>query len=746
MKHSQSSRLNEAIDVSIPFHHNDSQYFLADQITEYDANALKGLLKWKRAGKKARLAFNQVDFFFEDTPSWEFPAEYPESPEMPFEISFVTPRTARIRIQTRRKVAPEKASVMLAGEVPSDSTWAQSKTEQGYIYQSEHGQIEVTLHPFHVIFRDAKGKVLTQTQHHQDTWSLQNSYPVPFSYTRSIKDLSHSLAATFSLSPGEKIYGTGESFTSLNKRGQKIDLWARDSLSVQTEDMYKPIPFFLSNRNYGMFVHSSAPMTFDFGKEYDAANTIYLGDDALDLFFFFGEPKDVISEYTALTGRSPLPPLWSFGLWMSRITYDSEAQAREVAHKLRELEVPCDVIHLDTGWFEEDWRCDYEFSQSRFDNPEQMIEDLKKDGFRICLWQLPYFTPTNRYFQELIDKGLVITDGEGNLPTEDAILDFSNPDAVTWYKEKIGGLLEKGVAAIKVDFGEGAPLYGRFHSGNSGKLEHNLYPLRYNKAVAEITEEITGESIIWARSAWAGSQRYPLHWGGDVENTDSAMLSSLRGGLSLGLCGFTYWSHDIGGFVKESPELLYRRWMPFGMLTSHSRCHGAPPKEPWAYSDSFLNDFRAATELKYKLMPYIYTQAYLSSQLGHPLMRTLFFEYPKDPTCWMIEDQYMFGSDLLVAPLFEETEEREVYLPEGSWIDYQTGQVYTGKQWLSIKAGDIPIVLLVKAGTIIPHAPLVQSLDQLDWNQVTYVKYQAADENCEGKMYDPIKKELITLT
>lgn len=745
MKHMQSRRLNEAIDVSIPFHHHDSQYFLANEITAYNEAEQKGAIQWTRSSRKPRLAFNQFDFFLEDTQSWEFPVEYPESPEMPFEISFVTPRTARIRLQTRRVIAKEQPSIMLAGEVPVDSNWKVSKTEEGFLYQSEFGQIELRLNPFHIIFKDNNGKVLTKSQHHQDTWSLQNIYPVPFSYTRSIVDMSHNIAATFSLSPGEKIYGAGESFIGLNKRGQKVDLWTRDSLSSQTEDMYKPIPFFLSNRNYGMFVHSSAPLTFDFGKEYDAANCIYVGDDSLDLFFFFGEPKDVVSEYTALTGRSPLPPVWSFGLWMSRITYDSEVQAREVAQKLRDLEIPCDVIHLDTGWFEEDWRCDYEFSTSRFDDPEKMIDDLKKDGFRICLWQLPYFTPNNRYFHELIEKGLVITDGEGNLATEDAIIDFSNPAAVEWYQDKIGNLLEKGVAAIKVDFGEGAPIYGRYHSGKSGKLEHNLYPLRYNKAVGEITKKVTGDSIIWARSAWAGSQRYPLHWGGDAENTDTSMLASLRAGLSLGLCGFTYWSHDIGGFVKESPEALYRRWMPFGMLTSHSRCHGAPPKEPWAYSEAFVNDFRAATELKYKLMPYIYTQAYLSSQAGHPLMRTMFFEYPQDQTCWMVEDQYFFGSDLLVAPLFEEVAEREVYLPEGHWIDYQTGIVYEGKQWVTIEAGNISIVALVKAGAIIPHAELVQSLDRLNWDTVSFVKYQRDNEECTGLYYHPIKEELIRL-
>ncbi|MNJ40867.1 Alpha-xylosidase [compost metagenome] len=261
-----------------------------------------------------------------------------------------------------------------------------------------------------------------------------------------------------------------------------------------------------------------------------------------------------------------------------------------------------------------------------------------------------------------------------------------------------------------------------------------------------MTERVNGESIIWARSAWAGSQRYPIHWGGDTENTDSAMLACLRAALSIGLSGFTYWSHDIGGFVKESPEALYRRWMPFGMLTSHSRCHGAPPKEPWAYSESFMNDFRAAAEMKYKLMPYIYTQAYLSSEAGHPLLKAMFLEFPEDPTCWMIEDQYLFGSDILVAPLFEETDHRIVYLPQGQWVDYQTGAVYEGQQWLTIQAGQIPIIMLVRAGAAIPHVEAALTTDHIDWEQVSFTAY-TADGITEGsgKFYHPLRKEWIEI-
>jgi alpha-D-xyloside xylohydrolase len=311
-----------------------------------------------------------------------------------------------------------------------------------------------------------------------------------------------------------------------------------------------------------------------------------------------------------------------------------------------------------------------------------------------------------------------VRDEAGRIGPEDATLDFSTPDAVRWYQGKLEGLLDLGASVIKADFGEGAPLAGLYHSGRTGWYEHNLYPVRYNQAVYQVTKRATGGGIIWARSAWAGSQRYPVHWGGDAENTYSAMAATLRGGLSLGLSGFTFWSHDVGGFVGRAPRELYRRWLPFGALTSHTRTHGAPPREPWEYDTAFVQDFRRAVELKYRLMPYVYAQARASSAKGYPMTRPLFFEYPDDPTSWLIEDEYLFGQDLLVAPLFEETDHRQVYLPPGMWIDYQTGIPYDGARWHDIKAASIPIVVLVRNHAVIPHIGLAQNVASMNWGEI----------------------------
>jgi alpha-D-xyloside xylohydrolase len=316
---------------------------------------------------------------------------------------------------------------------------------------------------------------------------------------------------------------------------------------------------------------------------------------------------------------------------------------------------------------------------------------------------------------------------------------------VSWYQEKLANLLKMGTGIFTADFGEAAPLSGLYHGRRSGFLGHNLYPLRYNKAVADITREATGNGATYARSAWAGSQRYPLHWGGDAEPTDGALAGTLRGGLSSGLCGFSFWSHFIGGFSAKSPPDLYRRWLAFGVLCSHSRCHGVPPREPWEYGEEFTDDFRRIVELRYRLMPYVYAQAALASRDGHPMLRTLFFEYPEDPTSWLIEDQYLFGTDILVAPLMENLPNRNVYLPPGLWTDYQTGETYAGAGWHRIRAAEIPAVMLVRDGVAIPHLRLAQSTAWMDWGEIELVVYGAGSPTAQGLFCLPEEGALHSL-
>ncbi len=723
-------RVNAPLDVSPDFTNPANTLFVASELAAFDAATGAGQLQWKRSAWTTAMTFNNMNVDVQPAKANEWPTrEYEADPVLPFSLEFVSPSTVRLRVRTTATPGPARASPMLVKPPARDTSWTPARIEGGWEFRSARGSVVLREKPWAVEFHDATGRLLTSTRRQPGA--------LPFSFIRRAADYSRSVGAVLALAPDEKIFGGGESFSRLDKRGQKLVLWTHDALGVEGTSMYKPVPFFLSNRGYGVFLHTSAPVTADLGATWLSQSTLTLGDDELDLFVFLGSPKEILDAYTDLTGKAPLPPLWSFGLWMSRITYKSEAEVRDVAAKLREHRIPADVIHLDTGWFETDWHCDYEFAPSRFTDPAKMITDLRRDGFHLSLWQLPYFVPKNKLFPEILAQGLHVKDAKGGTPREDAILDFSNPATVAWYQEKLAGLLRLGVGAIKVDFGEAAPLNGLYASGSTGFYEHNLYPLRYQQAVMDITQRTTGESIIWARAAWAGSQRYPLHWGGDSHPTDTAMAATLRGGLSLGLCGFSFWSHDIGGFFGKSPAELYRRWLPFGMLTSHSRCHGAPPKEPWAYGEEFTNDFRRAVELKYRLMPYVYAQAKDSAARGLPMLRALFIEFPDDPGAWVVDDEYLFGSSLLVAPLFEaNTTGRNVYLPPGRWFDYQTGLTYEGG-WHRIQAGEIPIVLLVRDGTVLPHLALAQSTDRMDWSAIELVTYASGPQPATGLVFRP---------
>lgn len=735
--------MNQPIDMSADFRDLGNTLFFADHLQSFDLKSGEGLVNWKRGRLTPRQAFNTNGAQPQKMRMLDFPfSAYENDPDLKFKIDFVTPRTVRIRMLTTPVEPKPAASVMLVGEPGKDTSWKAAESGDNIVYTGPHGTVQINRNPWRIVLKDKTGRILCQTAALSDADSTQVKY-TPFSFIKRGSDNARRINPVFTLAAGEMIFGCGESATGLNKAGQKVNLFVTDPQGPETDQMYKPIPFFMSNRGYGMFMHTSAPVTCDFGATYIGLNKLFMGDENLDLFVFFGEPKDILDEYTDLVGKPGMPPLWSFGTWMSRITYFSEKEGYDVAANIRKHKYPCDVIHFDTGWFDVDWQCDYEFSKNRFQNPGQMLKDLRSQGFHVCLWQLPYFTPKNRYFPELIEKNLYVKNGNGELPYEDVALDFSNPETVKWYQDKLAGLLRLGVSAIKVDFGEAAPLNGLYASGKSGWYEHNLYPVRYDKAVSDITRQLHNENIMWARAAWAGSQRYPLHWGGDAATTNTGMLGTLRAGLSFGLSGFSFWSHDMGGFVKSTPEDLYCRWLPFGFLTSHTRAHGAPPTEPWLYDSKRVQDvFRRSAEMKYRLMPYVYAQAKECTEKGLPMLRALFVEFPDDPGAWRVDDEYLFGSQILVAPLLESgITRRTVYLPAGKWIDYQTGKTYESG-WHEIEAGTLPIIMLVRDGSVLPHLKLAQCTADLDWSRINLKVYSADRKQAEGLICLPSDNRL----
>ena len=751
-------------DMSTDFYDLSNTYFLADSLSSFDAAKGEGLVNWKRYRLSPRQAFNLNGYWPVRMQMLDFPdAAYDNDPNLSISLDFISPRCVRIRMLTTPIVPRdnEQADPMLSDQFKQRTNatpWRSVSNGTTVAYKTDFGTLELQRYPFRLVLKDKNGRVLTQTRHIIDNDSSQVKL-LPFSFIKRGSDNSRSVNPVFLLSPGERIYGCGESFTSLNKVGQKVHISVTDPQGPETDGQYKPVPFYFSNRGYGIFMHTSAPVTADFGQSYIGAQRLFMADEQIDLFVFFGEPKDILDEYTNITGKSPMLPLWSFGTWMSRITYFSQEEGLDIARQLRKHKIPSDVIHFDTGWFGVDWQCDYQFAQDRFPDPVGMLKQLKDQGFHTCLWQLPYFTPKNRFFPEIIEKNLHVRNADGGMPYEDAVLDFTNPATVKWYQGKILGLLKQGVSTIKCDFGEAAPYNGFYYNGRGGLYEHNLYPLRYNKALFEVIDSFAksplspwrgvggeaGAGIIWARSAWAGSQRYALHWGGDAATNNIGMLGDLRGGLSFGLSGFSFWSHDMGGFVTASPEDIYRRWLPFGFLSSHTRAHGAPPTEPWLISESFTKAFRQAAEMKYKLMPYVYAQAKDCTLRGLPMVRALFVEFPKDPGAWLIEDEYLFGAQMLVAPLMERGNSRNVYLPSGcKWIDYQSGKVYDSG-WHTIETGPIPAVILVRDGSVIPHAPLAQRTDQIKWDQVELKTYKASAQKCTGLLFRPGDTELTVI-
>ena len=745
---------NCAKDMSTDFSDLSNTYFLADSLVSFDKSKGEGLVNWKRYRLSPRQAFNLNGYWPVRMQMLDFPdTQYDNDPNLRIKLDFIDDRTVRVRMITTPIVPQDEmqSDPMFSDEfkarwssISGNNGWTASENATGVTYKNGNGSIEIQKYPWRLIIRDASGKVLTQTRAIIDNDSTQVKL-LPFCFIKRGADNSRSINPVFLLSPGERIFGCGESFTQLNKVGQKVHLYVTDPQGPETDGMYKPVPFYFSNRGYGIFMHTSAPVTCDFGASYIGAQRLFMGDETMDFFIFLGQPKDILNAYTNVTGKSPMLPLWTFGTWMSRITYFSQEEGLDIAKQLRSHKIPSDVIHFDTGWFGVDWQCDYQFAKDRFPNPVAMLKTMKKDGFHVCLWQLPYFTPKNRYFEEIVSNGMHVRNAMGGMPYEDAVLDLSNPKTVKWYQEKIGGLIQQGVGAIKCDFGEAAPFNGLYASGKTGFYEHNLYPLRYNMALWNAVKDYSDEGVIWARSAWAGSQRYPLHWGGDAATNNIGMLGDLRGGLSFGLSGFSFWSHDMGGFVTASPEDIYRRWLPFGFLSSHTRAHGAPPTEPWLISESFTDAFRACAEMKYQLMPYVYAQAKDCSERGLPMVRALFVEYPDDPGAWLVEDEYLFGSQILVAPLLESGDSRVCYLPRGKWIDYQSGQVYEGG-YQTIRAGKIPCVILVRDGSLIPHVPVAQSTDKIDWDKVEMKSYKADAPRCTGLLFKPGDKEVKTVS
>ncbi len=531
----------------------------------------------------------------------------------------------------------------------------------------------------------------------------------------------HRMTISFHALPGERFAGTGERFLRMDLSGQSFQLKNQDAQGVNNRRAYKNIPFFLSSRMTGVFMHTSAYSKISLAGHSTRSVQLLTEEPVMDLFLIGGEtPEEILFGYRQLTGFPAMPPLWSFGTWMSRMSYFSAEEVNTICRRLRKEEIPCDVIHIDTGWFRKDWLCEWKFNRERFPDPAGFIRQLKDWGFRVSLWQMPYIAADAEQHDEALQNRYMcilkkdVKQRGSNFSALDyaGTIDFTNPEAVGWYQGLLRSLLSMGVACIKTDFGEEIHMDAEYHAMEP-ELLNNLYALLYQRAAFEVTREVTGGGIIWARAAWAGCQRYPLHWGGDAACSWDGMAGTLRGGLHLGLSGFGFWSHDVPGFHgvpdfmnSTIPDDLYLRWTQFGVFTSHLRYHGTSKREPWEFP-GVAHSVRLWLKLRYALIPYILVQSLKVTRSGFPLLRAMIFHHPDDPVCWHIDDQYFFGDDFLVAPVMNSSDRRTVYIPRGTWVNLFSGKRIRGSRWLKnyyCPPEEMPV--WVRHGASVPVYPL----------------------------------------
>ena len=549
---------------------------------------------------------------------------------------------------------------------------------------------------------------------------------------------------SFKCSPDECFVGTGERFRKMDLSGQTFQLKNQDGQGVNNRRCYKNIPFYMSSRMYGCFYHTSDYCKLSLA-DHSTRSVQFMCDRAtLDVFLIGGQtPEEILRGYRMLTGFPQMPPLWSFGIWMSRMTYFSADEVDEICDHLRREHYPCDVIHLDTGWFRTDWLCEWKFNPERFPDPKGFIQRLKDNGFRVSLWQLPYVAAgaeqlaeakANQYISAPVVSGSAAdnTGGSSNFSALDyaGTIDFTYDKAVNWYKNQLlKPLLEMGVTCIKTDFGENIHMDHRYHAMTPERL-NNIYSLLYQRAAYEVTKEVTGDGIVWARSAWAGCQRYPLHWGGDSASSWDGLAGSLKGGLHFGLSGFAFWSHDVPGFhsipdFMNSPldEDVYVRWTQFGVFSSHMRYHGTCKREPWHYP-VIAPIVKKWWKMRYRLLPYIVEQGKKACESGYPMVRALIFHHPHDRQCWHIDDEYYFGSEFLVCPVMNSENKRDIYLPEGLWVNFFTGERLEGGRWyydVEVPLDQMPV--FARPGALIKMYPDdVDCTDQMDLNKAVTIE------------------------
>ena len=574
------------------------------------------------------------------------------------------------------------------------------------------------------------GEIITKSDHKSISYIRTQLDENRYSGHKDISYISEEKEKTYvreqlSIDVGELIYGLGERFTPFVKNGQTVDIWNEDG-GTGSEQAYKNIPFYISNKGYGVFVNEPERVSFEIASEKVSKTQFSVQGESLEYFIINGPSiKEVLKKYTDLTGKGALPPAWSFGLWLSTsfLTNYDEKTVNEFIDGMRDRDIPLDVFHFDCFWMKEFEWSNLKWDERMFPDPKAMLKRLKEKNLKICLWINPYIAQKSYLFEEGKKHGYLVKKPDGSIWQWDrwqagmGLVDFTNPKACEWFQNKLEELIDMGVDSFKTDFGERIPTNVVYFDGSNPFKMHNYYTHIYNKTVFDLLEKKLGKSqaVVFARSATVGGQQFPVHWGGDNEATYSSMAETLRGGLSFGLSGFSFWSHDIGGFesagytssgnieIADSKVVdIYKRWTQFGLLSSHSRYHGSDQyKVPWVYDEEAVEVTRKFTKLKCSLMPYIFKNSIDSVENGLPLMRPMLVEFMEDETCHNLDRQYMFGEDILVAPIFNENGKVKYYLPKGKWTNYLDNRVLEGGEWHTETHEYTTLPLMVRENTLI---------------------------------------------
>jgi alpha-D-xyloside xylohydrolase len=548
----------------------------------------------------------------------------------------------------------------------------------------------------------------------------------------------------------EKVYGLGERFTPFVKNGQTIDMWNEDG-GTCTEISYKNIPFYITNKNYGVFVNSSDKVSYEICSEMVTRVQFSVPGEKLDYMVIGGNSmENVLENYTNLTGKPALPPAWTFGLWLTSsftTSYD-EKTVNSFVDGMAERDIPLKVFHFDCFWMKENEWCNFDWDKNMFTDATGMLKRMKAKGLKICVWINSYIGQKSPLFKEAKEKGYLLKRPNGDVWQWDmwqagmGLVDFTNPDAYKWYQSKLRVLLEQGVDCFKTDFGERIPTDAVYFDGSDPVKMHNYYTYLYNKCVFELLEEVKGknEACLFARSATVGGQKFPVHWGGDCSSNYSSMGESLRGGLSLCMSGFGFWSHDISGFEGTAPADVYKRWAAFGLLSSHSRLHGSNSyRVPWLFGEEAVDVVRYFAKLKNTLMPYLYNAAVIAHRRGIPMMRSMVLEFTEDPCCDTLDHQYMLGRDLLVAPVFRENGDVDYYLPKGTWTNVLNGKKVIGGAWQHENHGFMSLPLMARENSIIPFGSCENDCEYDYVNGTTLETFELSDKAscdvCDMKGY-----------